>query len=184
MLLPAVLGGPFSGCHQENRHLQICRGITTSWLVLLHPDQLLANTGVHPIFPLFFLPSFPFSHCEIHALNFCQDAYLGDEKTDERTSLVFSQARHSLAFVQQCLFGQFIDGASAFQPLWAGHSWESHVSALLCLPLVGWHLSALVWACGHQGSSGHLCGAFGYQVVPRSPGTETEFLGSPQLRTL
>lgn len=63
------------------------------------------------------LSSRGFSWLLSHLLNikyvpyfFCKNTFLGDAKTDENTSLVFSQARQCLACVQQHLCGQFIAG--------------------------------------------------------------------------
>lgn len=90
---PCSSGG---GC--ENGHLVVCGAVATFWLVSPQPGRLSFDNS---------LCCLPDVSCLLsHVLNIkyvpflYKNTFLGNEETDEKMSLVFSQGRHRLAFVQ------------------------------------------------------------------------------------
>lgn len=92
------------------------------WSRLPETSSSFTLIGACSVFPMFFLPSFPFSKYKICAFFFFSKiTFLGDENTDGKVSLVFSQA---CVTVWHSDSGSFAAGLLSLklQPSWARQS--------------------------------------------------------------
>lgn len=94
-----------SGC-PEKGHLVICGAIATCWFHLTQTSFSLSLLLAHVLSSWSFLSRFPLSKYKICAF-YVKTHFI--KKTDEKTSLIFSQELHCLTFVQQHICRQFTE---------------------------------------------------------------------------